>query len=151
MASARVTPLRGCPERDPERDPERGLACLCFFLAWQPCSARAGPRAGKQAWPLWSLQSAPARCIHSWPEWTPERDGVGPYLRLGPGLARAESRACLLWSLLAPLRGTCARPERDPKPVGAAPAKLRAYLWALKSRIRAWCFFRIMDLSFSCG
>ena len=42
-------------------------------------------------------------------------------------------------------------PERDPKPVGAATAKLRSYLWALKSKIRAWCFFRIMDLSFSCG
>ena len=32
MASARVTPLRGSPERDPERDPERGFACLCFSL-----------------------------------------------------------------------------------------------------------------------
>ena len=102
MAPARVTPLRGSPERDPERDPERGFACLCFFLACHPCSARAGSRAGKRAWPLWSLP-APARCIHSWPEWTPERDGVGPYP-----------------SLFA----------------GAAPAKLRAYLWALKSNQR---------------
>ena len=33
------------------------------------------------------------------------------------GLARAGSRACLLWSLPAPLCGICARPERDPKPV----------------------------------
>ena len=32
----------------------------------------------------------------------------------------------------------------------AAPAKLRAYLWAFKSETRARCFFRIMDLSFSC-
>ena len=117
MASARVTPLRGSPERDPERDPERGFACLCFFLAWHPCSRRAGSRAGRRAWPLWSLQ-APARCcIHSWPEGAPERDGVVPYLRLGTGLARAGSRACLLWSLPAPLCGICARPERDPKPV----------------------------------
>ena len=42
MASARVTPLRGSPERDPERDPERGFACLCFSLR--------GTRACKQAW-----------------------------------------------------------------------------------------------------
>ena len=33
---------------------------------------------------------------------------------------------------------------------GAAPAKLRAYLWAFKSETRARCFFRIMDLQFSC-
>ena len=86
--SLRVTRAR--PERDPERASE--------------------PR------PLSSLQ-APGRCIHSWPEWTPERDGVGPYLRLGTGLARAGFRAWLLWSFPAPLCGICARPERDPKPV----------------------------------
>ena len=55
---------------------------------------------------------------------TLERDGVGPYLRLGTGLARAGSRAWLLWSLPAPLRGICAWPERDPKPVcGRGPGK----------------------------
>ena len=87
MASARVTPLRGSPERDPERDPERGFACLCFSLR--------------------------------------------------------GTRACAL-SVLGP-NGI---PSLF---AGTAPAKLRAYLWALKSKIRGRCFFRIMDLSFSCG
>ena len=70
-------------------------------------------------------------------------------------------------------RGIRARPERDPERAiaslavlvaasvlrpggasslfaGAAPAKLRAYLWAFKSETRARCFFRIMDLQCSC-
>ena len=83
------------------------------------------------------IPSGASRGIRARPERDPER-ASGPG-RFGP--LRVTSA----------LRGVCARPGRGLKPVGGcSPGKLRAYLWAFKSETRARCFFRIMDLSFSC-
>ena len=114
MASARVTPLRGIRVR-----PERDWLRLPLLLPLRGTRARA-ERDPERA--------TPARCFHSWPEWTPERGCVGPYLHLGTahvfGPSGIPSVSALLWSSPAPLRGVCARPERDPKPVcGRGPGK----------------------------
>ena len=129
-------------------------------FAWQP---RAGSRAGSRAWlrlPLLfpcvspvlgpSGASEPGRfgpcrrlCVASiagpsglpsvtvlvlicalawvWPERDPERVCFGPYQRLCAASVLSPSGIPSLFA-------------------GAAPAKLRAYLWALKSKIRARCF-----------
>ena len=137
MASASA-PLRGIRDR-----PERDWLRLPLLLPLRGTRARA-ERDPERA--------TPARCIHSWPEWAPKRGCVGPYLHLGTahvfGPSGILSVFALLWSLPAPLRGVCARPERDPKPVcGRGPGKSCGL-----SRVnQARCFFMIMDLSLSCG
>ena len=98
------------------------------------------------------------RVTRARPERDPERASepgrFGPCRRLR--VASIAGPSGLPSVCFGPYQRLCAASVLGPSGIpslfaGAAPAKLRAYLWALKSKIRGRCFFRMMDLSFSCG
>ena len=103
------------PERDPERASEPGRFGPCRRL--RVVASIAGP-SGLPSVTVLVLICALARV---WPERDPERVCFGPYQRLCAASVLGPSGIPSLFA-------------------GAAPAKLRAYLWALKSKIRARCF-----------
>ena len=116
---------RARPERDPERAGEPGRFGPCRRL-------RVASIAGSSGLPSVTVLVLICALARVWPERDPERVCFGPYQRLCAASVLGPSGIPSLFA-------------------GAAPAKLRAYLWALKGKIRGRCFFRIMDLSFSCG
>ena len=105
MASGRVTPLRGSPERDPERDPERGFACLCFSLRGMRVASIAGP-SGLPSVTVLVLICALARV---WPERDPERVCFGPYQRLcAASVLGPSGRECIcIWMPNGATLGQC--------------------------------------------
>ena len=145
MASARVTPLRGAPSGIPSGIPSVASLAFAFSLRgtrarragepgrFGPCRRlRVASIAGPSGLPSVTVLVLICALARVWPGRDPERVCFGPYQRLCAASVLGPNGIPSLFA-------------------GAAPAKLRAYLWALKSKIRGRCFFRIMDLSFSCG
>ena len=112
LFSLRVTRAR--PERDPERASEPGRFGPCRRL-------RVASIAGPSGLPSVAVLVLICALARVWPERDPERVCFGPYQRLCAASVLGPSGIPSLFA-------------------GAAPAKLRAYLWALKSKIRARCF-----------